>query len=406
MATFRYVAITTTGEKITGTLQGETQGEILAWLREKSHTPVTLDEIAIGSGEQKKASRRFYIRSSDMASFCWQLNTMIDGGVPITDAIDTINEDIGNLKLQQVLGEVSGAMKTGQSFYESLEGYPKVFNDFFRAMIQAGELSGTLSIVLGRLADYYDRKDELQGKVKKAVAYPTFVVGFVAFIIVIMMTFIIPRFVEIFDSFGSELPAFTRNFLNGYNFIMHNAHYLLGSLAATVTVLVLYNRTARGHRSFSTLWLRVPLMGKIILAAFVATYGRAMATLLSAGVPVLDAIEIVQGMSRNDIIRDTLARTREQIAEGAGIALSMSGNKVFPSLMVKMTQVGEESGSLPQVLDRCSNYYEKQVDVVVMTMISVLEPAMIVIVGGIVCTVLLALYMPIFSMGEGVSNAA
>jgi type IV pilus assembly protein PilC len=146
-------------------------------------------------------------------------------------------------------------------------------------------------------------------------------------------------------------------------------------------------------------------MGKIILAAFVATYGRAMATLLSAGVPVLDAIEIVQGMSRNDIIRDTLARTREQIAEGEGIALSMSGNKVFPSLMVKMTQVGEESGSLPQVLDRCSNYYEKQVDIVVMTMISVLEPAMIVIVGGIVCVVLLALYMPIFSMGESVGNA-
>jgi type IV pilus assembly protein PilC len=150
--------------------------------------------------------------------------------------------------------------------------------------------------------------------------------------------------------------------------------------------------------------LRLPLMGKIVRYAFVATFGRSMGTLLGAGVPVLNALEILEGMTKNDVIRDVLAKAKEQIAEGVGIALSMSGNKIFPSLMVKMTQVGEESGSLPQVFDRSSTYYEKQVDTTVMTMISVLEPAMIVLVGGIVLVVLLALYMPIFSMSEGMSS--
>jgi type IV pilus assembly protein PilC len=404
MATFRYIAINTTGDQVTGTLQGDTRSEILVWLREKCYTPVTLDEISLRSADNKKARRRLRIRSHDLASFCWQLNTMIDGGVTITDAIDTICEDIDNLKLQQVLLDVSEKMKTGQSFYESLQEYPKVFNDFFQAMIQAGESSGTLSIVLTRLADYYDRKDELNRKVKKAMAYPAFIIGFVILIIVAMMVLIIPRFLDIFKDFGSKLPAFTLAFLDVYSFIVHNVHYMLGGLAGFVILMTLYNRSVSGHRRFSRVWLRLPLLGKILRFAFVATYGRAMATLLSAGVPVLNAIEIVEGMTGNDIIRDVLAKAREQIAEGVGVALSMSGNKIFPALMVKMTQVGEESGSLPQVLDRSSSYYEKQVDATVMAMISILEPAMIVLVGGIVLVVLLALYMPIFSMTQGMGS--
>jgi len=406
MATYRYIARNLTGTEITGVVQGDTRSEILVWLREKTYTPVALEEVAVETEKRKKGKRRFHIRSSDMASFCWQLNTMIEGGVTITDAIDTITDDIDNRTLQQVLKEASEKMKTGQSFYESVREYPKVFNELFCAMIQAGESSGTLCTVLERLADYYDRKDELNRKVRKAMAYPSFVVGFVILVLVAMMTLIIPRFVEIFADFGSKLPAFTVGFLAVYTAVAHNVHYGLGGFAAVVILLTLYNRSAFGHRQFSKLWLRLPLMGRIVRFAFVATYGRAMSTLLAAGVPVLNAIEIVQGMTKNDIIKDVLVRARDQIAEGIGIALSMTGNKIFPPLMVKMTQVGEESGSLPQVLDRSSIYYEKQVDMTVMTMIAILEPAMIVLVGGIVLVVLLALYMPIFSMSEGVGSGA
>lgn len=400
MATFRYTAMNMLGAEITGVLQGDTRNEVLLWLREKSYTPVSLEEVSLIAEGKKKGARRLHIRSQDMASFCWQLNTMIDGGVTITDAIDTIVDDVDNRRLQAVLREVSKEMRAGQSFYESVSEYPKVFNSLFCAMIRAGESSGMLTTVLARLADYYDRRDELNRKVRKAVAYPSFVVGFVVLVIVAMMTLIIPRFMEIFDQFGSKLPAFTKGFMTVYKITVHNVHWGLMGFASVVILLVLYNRSASGHRRLSQLTLRLPMMGNIVRYAFVATYGRTMATLLAAGVPVLNAIDIVEGMTKNDIIKDVLAKAKQQIAEGIGVALSMSGNRIFPALMVKMTQVGEESGSLPEVLDRSSEYYEKKVDMTVMTMISILEPAMIVFVGGIVLVVLIALYMPIFSMSD------
>jgi type IV pilus assembly protein PilC len=392
-----------TGTEITGVLQGDTRNEVLLWLRERSFTPVSLEEVALTT-RRKRSARRLRIRSSDMASFCWQLNTMIEGGVTITDAIDTINEDVDNRKLRTVLQDISQKMREGQSFYNSVRNYPKVFSPLFCAMIHAGESSGMLATILVRLADYFDRKDELARKVRKAMAYPGFVIGFVIFVLVVMMTLVIPRFMDIFETFGSRLPALTRAFMGFYTFMAHNVHYVAGGLALFVLLIAAYNRTGSGHRIFSRLCLRLPLVGGVLRFAFVATYGRTMSTLLSAGVPVLNAIDIVQGMTRNDVIKEVLADVKERVTEGVGIALSMADTAVFPTLMVKMVQVGEESGSLPEVLDRSSTYYEKKVDSTVMTMVSILEPAMIVLVGGIVLTILLVLYMPIFSLSESVGT--
>jgi type IV pilus assembly protein PilC len=401
MSTFRYIARNSSGGEVTGVLQGDTRNEVLLWLRERAFTPVSLEEVQLLAGT-KRGSRRLRVRSSDMASFCWQLNTMIEGGVTITDAIDTIVEDVDNRRLQTVLKEVARKMREGVSFYDSVSEYPKIFNPLFCAMVRAGETSGMLTNILARLAEYFDRKDELQRKVKKAMAYPSFVVGFVFLVLVVMMTLIIPRFLTIFDSFGAKLPAFTRGFMGVYTFIVHNVHFMVGGAALFVILVIAYDSTASGHRQLSKLWLKLPLFGNIFRFAFVATYGRTMGTLLASGVPVLNALAIVEGMTRNDVIKDVLVRAKDQVAEGVSIALSMAGNKIFPHLMVKMVQVGEESGSLPAVFDRSSNYYEKKVDTTVMTMIAVLEPMMIVLVGGIVLTVLLALYMPIFSMSESV----
>jgi type IV pilus assembly protein PilC len=387
------------GAEISGILQGDSRNEILIWLRDKCYTPVALEEVSLTAGA-KKGSRRLRIRSHDMASFCWQLNTMIDGGVTITDAIDTIVDDIDNRKLQEVLRAVCEKMKAGEGFYDSLQGYPRIFTEFFRAMIRAGESSGTMNTVLARLADYYDRRDELNRKVKRAMAYPAFILGFVIFVLVVMMVLIVPQFLDMFRTFGSKLPAFTKGFMAVYQFTMNNTPLGVAGIAGIVLLIALYDRTARGHALLCKLWLRLPLFGKISRYAFIATYGRSMATLLGAGVPVLNAIEILEEMTSNTVIKGILTRARDQIAEGVGIALSMAGNKVFPSLVIKMVQVGEESGSLPQVLDRSSVYFEKKVDTTVMAMVSILEPAMIIFVGAIVLLILLALYLPIFSLSD------
>jgi len=399
VGTYTYTARDVAGIEVRGVLQADSQQDILTWLKDKSYMPLSIEAVTVPKGKAKGAWR-LGIRSEDMASFCWQLNTMIDGGVTITDAIDTITDDIDNRRLQGVLRTVSEQMKTGVSFYESVRKYPKVFSPLFCAMIRAGEGSGTLNVVLTRLADYYERRDELKRKVRRAIAYPAFVVGFVILVLVVMMVFVIPRFVEIFSSFGTQLPAFTRGFMKVYDIITGGFLYIAGCIAGLVLLVVAYSKTATGHSHFSRLVLRLPLFGKLFRYAFLATYGRTTATLLSAGVSVLESMDITRDMTRNDVIRRVLDRVKDNIAQGIGIAVSMMGNRIFPALVVKMVQVGEDSGSLPAVLDRSSTYYERKMDATIATMITILEPAMIVIVGGIVLVVLIALYLPIFTMSD------
>jgi type IV pilus assembly protein PilC len=323
---------------------------------------------------------------------------MIDGGVPITDALETISEDVDCHRLREVLRDVVKGMRTGETFHESLSRHPKVFNNLFCAMIQAGETGGTMQHVLQRMADYYDRRDEMKRKIKKAMAYPMFVVCFIMLVILALMLFVIPRFEEIFASFGGRLPAFTVAFMAAYKLGITYAPFLVAALFGLIFLAILYGKTKIGHRQYSWIALRAPLFGRLLHYAFLATWGRTMSSLLDAGVSIIDAQDIINDMTTNDLIRDALNTTHDQIAEGMGIAASMTGTEFFPRLMTKMVQVGEESGSLPNVLERVSTFYDKRVDTTVTTMITLLEPALLVMVGGIVLVVLFALYLPVFQI--------
>ncbi len=218
MQTYQYSARDINGRQVKGILQGEAEHEILEWILGKQYTPVSIEPLKLKEKKKRRASHR-RVRAEDMASLCWQLNTMMEGGVPITEALDTIAEDITNYQLQNALLEVSRDMKTGESFHDSLAAHPKLFDSLFCSMIKAGESGGTFSMVMQRLSDYYDKRDELHRKVKKALAYPIFVVAFVAVIVVIMMVFVVPRFEEIFASLGSKLPPFTLAFMAFYQFV-------------------------------------------------------------------------------------------------------------------------------------------------------------------------------------------
>jgi type IV pilus assembly protein PilC len=215
-----------------------------------------------------------------------------------------------------------------------------------------------------------------------------------------MMVFLIPRFVDIFDSFGSTLPLFTQMFMAVYQAIVDNVAFVLGGIFGTILLIILYNKTKSGHERFSRFVLRLPLMGNLFKYAFIADFARTTATLLAAGVSILDAFEILEGMTRNDVIKSTLVKAGNSISQGISIAVSLSGNKFFPPLLIKMAQVGENSGSLPEVLDRSSSYYERKVDSAIDTLVGILEPALIIIVGAIILVVLLALYLPIFTISD------
>ena len=280
MKSFKYTARDSSGARKEGFSQAACPSDVLAYLREQGFTPVSVNEISSDTKQIHRTVRRKRIKSTDMGALCWQLTTMVEGGIPITAALATIAEDIENLQLQQVLQHVLEKVEKGETFSDSISEYPKVFNQLFRAMILAGETGGTLPTVLHRLAEYFDNRDKLAKKVKGAMAYPVFVLTFIVLIVVAIMTFIIPQFRKIFDQIGGELPAFTQAFMGFYDFLRYNIVYIIGSLMLLIVFGVLTSKTKKGHYVFCRIVLAIPLLGKVIKGAFVAIFCRTMATLM------------------------------------------------------------------------------------------------------------------------------
>ena len=399
MKTFKYSACDTAGSRKEGLTQANSPNDVIGWLRERGLTPVSVQEIVEAVKQAPKKQKRKKIKSAEIAALCWQLTTMVEGGIPITTALETISSDIENLQLQEVLHRILEKMRKGENFSNGMADFPKVFDQLSKAIVLAGETSGNLPGALKRVAEHFDSRDRLAKKVKGAMAYPIFVLVFIVLIVTGIMTFIIPRFRAIFDQFGGELPAFTRGFMAFYDFFRYNIIYIVGSLFLLSFVATFINKTPKGHIFYSKMALRIPLIGKILSQAFIASFCKTMATLLAAGVSVLEVFDILSTMTKNDVIRDAVLRSREHIVQGSNVSLSLATAGFFPNMVVKMIQVGEESGSLPQVLERTSDYYERKVDATISTVLGLLEPIMIVSVGGIVLVVILALYLPIFTMG-------
>jgi len=400
MKSYRYIARDSSGQRKEGLKEAASSNDVLGWLREQEFTPVSVNELTVGVKKTRQTTHRRRIKSADAAALCWQLTTMVGGGIAITTALETISEDIENLQLRKALKQILEKMRKGETFSSSVSEFPKVFNRLSCAMILAGETGGNLPQVLHKLAEYFENRDKLAKKVKAAMAYPIFVLGFIVLIVIFIMAFIIPRFRVIFDQIGGELPAFTRGFMGFYDILHYNLHYIIASVLFLIVFTVVASKTKKGHYFFSKITLVVPLFGKVISQAFVATFCRTMSTLIATGVSVLDVFDILSGMTNNDIMKSAVIQTRERIVGGSNISLSMASVGFFPNMVIKMIRVGEESGSLSAVLERTSAHYERKVDSTITVMTTMLEPLMIVTIGAIVLVVVLALYLPIFTMSE------
>jgi type IV pilus assembly protein PilC len=399
MQVYSYSVRNFSGERKEGIKQASSLNEVIGWLREQGFVPISIKEISEAKKKKNPALRK-RVKSSELSAIYWQLTTMLESGVPVATALSTIADDIENPSLQKIIKDVLAKVNKGEPFSAGIAEYPKVFNKITVAMILAGETSGNLPGALKRLAEYYDGRDKFSKKIKVALAYPIFVLFFIILLVAFMMGFIIPRFKMIFEQLGGELPAFTRMFMRSYDIICHNLIFALPSFFVIAFSLSwIYKKTVKGHIFFSKRFLAVPLLGKLIKYAFIAMFCKTMAALLNAGVSVLEVFTILSTMSSNDVIKTAVTKTRDRIVEGSSISTSMIAASFFPTMVNKMIQVGEESGSLPVMLERTAEFYERKVDAMLTALLSLLEPIMIVSVGSIVLIVVLALYMPIFTMG-------
>jgi type IV pilus assembly protein PilC len=398
MKTFEYVAWDYSGNCKEGVHQASSEDELQTYLRSEQLTPAVINEV-MGTKPKKTSDVRYKkVKSVELATFCWQLNTMLSGGLSITIAIQTIADEITNPYFEYILKKMSGQIEKGMSFTDCIRQYPKVFGKLCCAIIMAGETGGSLTASLERLAEHYENRDQLIRKVRGAMAYPAFVVAFIVVIVIVLMTLIIPRFSLMFEEFNGELPAFTRGFMAVYDAIAsHTLHILVATIVLTVGTGA-YVKTKSGHEKFCKFMLSVPVFGNIILMSFVAMFCKTLGTLIGAGVSLLDAFGILAEMTNNDLLRNGVLQTRDKMAEGKNISQSMEEVGFFPGVAVKMAQIGENSGSLSAVMEKTSEYYEKKVDGLVSMMLGMLEPILIISVGGIVLVVILAMYLPIFSM--------
>ena len=401
MAEFTWEARGRTGEVRRGTMEAENEEAVNQRLRQQQLNPVKVQarrrwaEISFGSG----------VNTRDLVTFTRLFATMIDAGLPLVQCLEILSSQQTNKHFAQVLRDVKASVEGGTSFSEALRRHPKVFDELFVNLVQAGETGGILDSIMTRLSVYLEKRQKLMRQVRGALVYPSIVIVIAAGVMTVLLTYVIPAFEGMFKDFGGgreNLPALTRFIVAlSTGFVSALPFLVLGVGALAAGVVYVY-RQPRGKRFFHRTLLSLPIMGPVMRKIAVARFTRTLGTLLQSGVPILDSLEICARTAGNVILEEGIMFVRQSISEGKNMADPLLHTKMFPDMVVQMIAVGEQTGALDQMLNKIADFYEEETDIAVAAMTSALEPIMMVGVGGMVGVVLVAMYLPIFSMAGNI----
>jgi type IV pilus assembly protein PilC len=341
------------------------------------------------------------ISEKDIALFTRQLSTMMRAGVPLLQSFDIAARSHSNPSLQKVLADVKSNIEAGSSMHQAFRRFPKYFDNLYCNLVEAAEQAGILDLVLDRIASYKEKMLAIKGKIKSALMYPTIVIV-IAFVITAgIMIFVIPAFKDLFSSGGAELPGLTRFVMFLSELFVEWWWVMFGILGGGLYAFVLaWKRSPAFKAKIDMLVLKLPIFGVIIEKATVARWSRTFASMFAAGVPMVDALESVAGASGNHVYEEATRRIRQDVATGASLTASLQAAKVFPTMLIQMVSIGEESGSLDTMVEKVAEYYEREVDEAVNNLSALMEPMIMVVLGGLIGTIVIAMYLPIFKMGS------
>jgi type IV pilus assembly protein PilC len=339
------------------------------------------------------------IGAKDVAIFSRQLATMLKSGVPLVTAFQIISGGVKNPRMRTVLDKIKAEIESGGTLHESLAAYPVQFDELYVNLVKAGESAGVLDTILDSVATHKERIESIKGKIKKALYYPAAVIAVAIIVSSILLIYVVPQFETIFQSFGADLPAFTKIIVGASRFMQATGVYLLlGFVAAIVAFVMAKNRSKKFAHLIDRVSLKLPIVGQILQQAAIARFCRTLAITFAAGVPLVEALQIVSGATGNRIYDEAAARIRGDVAVGHQLQLAMQQTDLFPSMVVQMAAIGEEAGSLDEMLFKVAEAYEEEVSNAVDALSSLLEPAIIVFVGIVVGAMVIAMYLPIFKM--------
>ncbi|MES2440343.1 MAG: type II secretion system F family protein [Verrucomicrobiota bacterium] len=426
MANFQYSALDAKGEQTTGIVSAGSEAEAIQQLRSKGLYPTQIGEEGKSKGKGKAAPAKAKgkqpkakaakghvggrVKPKNLMIFTRQLATLIDSGLPLLRSLTVLEKQEPNPVLRATVSALAENVQGGSTFSESLAQHPKIFNKLYVNMVKAGELGGVLEIVLNRLAEYQEKAQKLKNKIVSAMVYPVIVMFIAVAILVFLMIFIVPKFKEMFANTDSELPLISKivfgmsEFFLARPFIVPNVVFVFVVFGIGVFLFNLWGRTVGGRKAIDTMKLKMPILGDIQRKSAVSRFSRTLGTLVTSGVPILQALNITRDTAGNVVISSAIEKVHEAVKEGETIVTPLQASGVFPNMVISMVDVGEETGQLPEMLLKVADVYDDEVDNAVTALTSILEPIMIVILALIVGAVVFALFLPLIKMISTMGN--
>ena len=428
MPKFNYTALDARGAETKGSIEAGNQNEAISRVKDMSLFPTKITEAekedksagkkvkakpaAKGKGGKKGAMNINLsipgfggkVKPKVLTTFTRQLATLVDAGLPLLRGLRVLEKQERSPVLKRILGELAVSIEGGSTFSEALAQHPKVFNKLFVNMVKAGELGGVLEVVLKRLAEFSEKAQKIKGKVKAAMFYPTAVMIVAVGIMILLMCFVVPKFKDVFAGMGVKMPGFTLLVMAISDIIKNNILATLGAMVVVVVLFLLFIKTKFGRLVWDKFQLKMPAIGPVISKVAISRFTRTLGTLVSSGVPILQALIIVRETAGNVIIANAVNKVHESVKEGETITAPLEGSGVFPPMVISMVDVGEQTGALPEMLIRIADDYDEQVDNAVAAMTSLLEPIMIIFLAVIVGSIVIAMFLPLIAMITNLSG--
>ena len=387
------------GKRVKGELRAPSLALAKAELRRQGIVPMRIRKKAqpLFGGGKKKGK----VTAKDVALFTRQLATMVGAGVPLVSAFDIMARGSDNPALADLLQTIKADVESGRSLSQALRRHPRLFDDLYCSIVQAGEQAGILETLLDKLATYKEKTEALKGKIKKALFYPTAIL-IVAFVITtILLLYVIPQFESLFESFGGDLPAPTRFVLDLSSAFQAYWPYIFGALGVTGWAAVNAKRKSKAFNAWlDRTLLKLPVLGEIVRKATIARFARTLSTMLAAGVPLVEALEAVADAAGNSVYAEAIRKIREEVATGRTLNMAMQQSGVFPNMVTQMVAIGEESGKLDSMLGKVAEFFEEEVDDAVAGLSTLIEPVIMAVLGVLIGGLVIAMYLPIFKMGQ------
>ena len=395
---YEYEAISRGGERVAGRIEADRSNIAAKQLKESGYYVTSIKEVQEKKdlGSVLKASGR--VKTKDLTIFSHQFAAMIDAGISLVDALNILYEEAEHPKLKEVIREIQEDIETGSSLSDAMSRHPKVFPELYCQLVRAGETGGVLNTVLNQLAAHYDKQEEINGKVKSALYYPITILVIAVFVVIFLVVKIVPTFVGMFNSSGAALPLPTRILLGASDFLQTYWWALLLGIGGLLAIFYSYRQTPSGELQLDKLILKIPVIGNMMQKVILSRFSSTLAILLGSGVDLISSLNIVEDVVGNKVYANALVEARGQVREGVSFSRPLANMPIFPSILVQMVKIGEESGNLEMMLNKVSNFYDREVGNAVEASISLIEPLMIVFLAGVVGFIVISIVLPMFEM--------